>query len=75
MIASLIINLFSQLLLALKTVILEKIKKEPQSIQTLFDDLNEKDQIPRHTIRGRLSELRTKKLIKKEGDLFKITSQ
>ena len=57
-------------MLTLRTVILDKIKETPQTIDTLFDDLNTKNNIQRHTIRGRLSELVKSESIKKEGSTF-----
>jgi len=56
--------------LSLKDVVLQKIEQKPQTITQLFDDLNEKDDIKRESIRGRLSELKKDGLIKKVGDMF-----
>ena len=56
--------------LTLRAVILDKIKETPQTIDTLFTDLNVKNNIHRHTIRGRLSELVKAETIKKEGSTF-----
>ena len=56
--------------MTLRTVVLDKIKEEPQTISSLFESLNEKNNIHRHTIRGRLSEMVRAGQIKKEGSKF-----
>jgi len=66
----LLMNDLMSFVLTLKTVILDKIKQNPQTIESLFTDLNEKNNIQRHTIRGRLSELVKDQAIKKEGSTF-----
>ncbi len=66
----LLMNDLKSFVLTLKTVILDKIKQNPQTIDQLFDTLNEKNNIQRHTIRGRLSELVKDQAIKKEGSTF-----
>jgi len=63
-------NDLKSFVLTLRTVILDKIKQNPQTIDQLFDTLNEKNNIQRHTIRGRLSELVKDQAIKKEGSIF-----
>ena len=69
-IAMLLMTCSKQFVLTLRTVILDKIKKNPQTITSPFDTLNEKNSIHRHTIRGRLSELVKAESIKKEGSTF-----
>jgi len=66
----LLMNDLKSFVLTLRTVILDKIKQNPQTIDQLFDTLNEKNNIQRHTIRGRLSELVKDQAIKKEGSIF-----
>jgi len=55
--------------LSLRDVVLQKLEK-PQTITQLFDDLNQKNNTERATIRGRLSELMKDGKIKKVGDIF-----
>ena len=55
---------------------LQKIEQKPQTISELYEDLNEKNNIKRESIRGRLSELRSEGLVKKVGEIFhKINPQ
>lgn len=55
--------------MSLRDVVFQKLEK-PQTITELFDDLNEKNNTERATIRGRLSELMKAGKIKKVGDTF-----
>jgi len=53
----------------LRDVVFQKLEK-PQTITQLFEDLNQKNNTERATIRGRLSELMKDGKIKKVGDTF-----
>jgi len=55
--------------LSLREIVLEKLET-PQTLTQLFDDLNEKNDIKRESIRGRLSELKKAGRIKKVGEKF-----
>ena len=58
--------------MSLRTLIKEKLAEQSMSLDELMDDLSKKNDIKRESIRGRLSELKKNKEVKKLGQKFSL---
>ena len=58
--------------MSIRTVIKEKLATKSMTLDELFTDLNQKNNIKRESVRGRLSELRKDKEVKKTGQKFSL---
>jgi len=58
--------------LSIRETIKAKLATKSMTLDELFSDLNKKNNIKRESVRGRLSELRKNKEVKKTGQKFSL---
>lgn len=58
--------------MSIRETIKAKLATKSMTLDELFSDLNKKNNIKRESVRGRLSELRKNKEVKKTGQKFSL---